>query len=86
MSVETGEIELDTTSDDSVVLHVFNFQEPIFNRVTIVKHECPSEIETTQDFDDLGDFYDKALTCLVITRDDDFGPDGALNGINRVVR
>ncbi len=82
-SVETGEIELDTTSDDSVVLHVFNFQEPIFNRVTIVKHECPSEIETTQDFDDLGDFYDKALTCLVITRDDDFGPDGALNGINR---
>lgn len=82
-TVETGEIELDTTSDDNVVLHVFNFQEPIFNRVTIVKHECPSEIETTADFDDLGDFYDKALTCLVITRDDDFGPDGALNGINR---
>jgi hypothetical protein len=47
--------------------------------VMIMKHVCPDEIQTAEQFDALGGFLDKVLACPVITLPGDVGPDGALD-------
>lgn len=79
---EEGRIELDTTGDDSVTLHVYNFQKPVENRVNIVKHQCPEDVDAGE-FAGLGGYLAKIATCPVVLRGDDNGPEGAISGGNR---
>ena len=46
--------------------------------VSVMKHVCPSNIKSKADFDALGSFLKKVLTCPVITREGDQGT-GAAN-------
>ena len=78
-SNEDGTIDLDTTDDDSVVLHVFNFQKPPENQITVIKHQCKN-IDTVKDFQAIGDFLDKWQECPAITRTGNDGPDDAVDG------
>jgi hypothetical protein len=77
-----GRIELDTTGDDSVVLHVYNFQKPAENRINIVSHQCPEEIDA-EGYAALDGYLAKIATCPVVLRGDDDGPDGAISGGHR---
>ncbi len=81
VSASTGEgiVELDTTGDDNVVLHVFNFQKPPENQILVIKHQCKN-IESVDDFDATGDFFDKWQECPAVTRNGDDGPDDAVDG------
>jgi hypothetical protein len=45
--------------------------------VMIMKHACPDTIQSQADFDALGGFLNKVLTCPVITLPGDTGPAGA---------
>ncbi|MDQ2941380.1 MAG: DUF11 domain-containing protein [Chloroflexota bacterium] len=45
--------------------------------ITIMKHVCPAAIQTQAQFDALGSFINKVLTCPVITVPGDVGPAGA---------
>lgn len=47
--------------------------------VLIMKHVCPDEIQSVEQFDALGGFLDKVLACPVITLPGDDGPAGALD-------
>ncbi len=47
--------------------------------VMVMKHVCPDEIQSQADFDALGGFLAKVLTCPVITLPGDEGPAGALD-------
>ncbi len=46
--------------------------------VSVMKHVCPANIKSEADFDALGGFLQKVLTCPVITREGDQGT-GAAN-------
>lgn len=48
--------------------------------VAIMKHICPANIQTQEDFDAIGDFAAKLKACPVITLPGDAGPDGSING------
>jgi len=45
----------------------------------VMKHVCPASIQSQADFDALGSFLMKVLTCPVITLPGDEGPAGALD-------
>lgn len=47
--------------------------------VMIMKHACPAAIQSEADFDALGSFLNKVLTCPVITLPGDTGPAGAVD-------
>lgn len=47
--------------------------------ITVMKHVCPDNIQTQADFDALGSFVNKVLTCPVITVPGNQGPAGALD-------
>jgi hypothetical protein len=47
--------------------------------ITVMKHVCPAAIQTQAQFDALGSFINKVLTCPVITVPGDVGPAGAID-------
>lgn len=47
--------------------------------VKIMKHVCPDEVQSVEQFNALGGFLEKVLACPVITLPGDSGPDGALD-------
>jgi hypothetical protein len=47
--------------------------------VMIMKHVCPASVQSEADFDALGGFLAKVLTCPVVTLPGDVGPAGALD-------
>jgi hypothetical protein len=67
----------DTSGDNTLVVHVYNFSPP---RVTVVVHDCPDTVKTTADFAALGNFAAKLKGCPVVTRNGDDGPADAVNG------
>ncbi len=57
--------------------------------VSVMKHVCPERIQSEADFDALGGFLEKVLTCPVVTRTGDQGTGAANAGqanFNFVVR
>src|SRR5829696_91336 len=86
---ETLGIGIDVTVDDEVpagVAVVF-YTTPVegsgdvaTGTVAVMKHVCPAEIQTQEQFDALGGFFEKVLACPVITLPGNAGPEGAING------
>lgn len=80
VDVAAGRISLDTSGVDDATLLVFNFRDPIENRLTIVKHACAAGIANADDLAGLGGFDAQIAACPVITLPGDAGPDGSVSG------
>jgi hypothetical protein len=51
--------------------------------VAVMLHVCPEDIRSVEDFDALGGFLQKVLTCPVVTRTGDEGPKGSVSAANQ---
>lgn len=66
-----GTIQLDTTADGAVIVHLFTVPAPAENRITIVSHLCPAGYDSRADFNTLADHWARINTCPSIVRADD---------------
>jgi hypothetical protein len=76
-----GTVQLDTTGDAAVTVHLFHIAEPPVNEVTIVSHLCGAGVDSREDFNALGDHWARINACpsIVLTGDAP-APDSTTNG------
>jgi hypothetical protein len=75
---DAGTIQIDTTVDGDVVVHLFTVPLPAENQVTIISHLCPAGIESRSDFNTLADHWARLNACPSIVRADDVPASGGV--------
>lgn len=77
---ETGAIELDTTDDGEIELHLFALPVPIEQQVRVIAHLCPEGISSRSAFNALADHSERLITCPSIVLTGDTPSSGLTNG------
>ncbi len=76
----TGVVQLDTTDDGEVVLHLFALPTPIEQQVRVIAHLCPEGISSRSAFNALADHNARLITCPSIVLTGDAPSAGLTNG------
>ena len=60
---DTGTVQVETSPDGEVVVHLFHVADLPVNRLTIVNHLCGGGIDSRGDLNAIGDHWDKINAC-----------------------
>jgi hypothetical protein len=76
-----GTVQLDTSGDGAVTLHLFHVSEPVTNEIAIVSHLCGAGVDSRSAFNAIGDHWAKINACpsIVLTGNTP-APDSLSNG------
>lgn len=62
-TIGASDVQIDTTSDGEVVIHLFYYPAPLTDQVTIVMHLCPGSLNSRAKFEAITDFGDQLTSC-----------------------